>query len=126
MAATWRRAEVVANLSPHDVELAQLREGYSSLADAVATVPDYELFIFKKFDRLAARNLLHLESQLLALEKRLEDLDEQTRSGVDTTLSQSARTWEVFEENAKDPSRPEAGRMQVVKEISLKLKEYRA
>ncbi len=44
------------------------RRGFPALAHKIAVNPDYEAFIFRKFDFLSARNLLHLESRLGYLE----------------------------------------------------------
>ena len=52
------------------VELGQLRDGYPALAKWIARDPDNETLIFRRFDRLAARNILHLQAQLIALEKQ--------------------------------------------------------
>ena len=50
-------------------------EGYAAVAAWIALDPDSETFVFRKFDRLAARNLLYLQSELLAVEKDLDRLD---------------------------------------------------
>ncbi|KAK4073087.1 hypothetical protein Purlil1_13136 [Purpureocillium lilacinum] len=41
--------------------------GFPLLAGRMALGPDYETFIFRRYDRLSARNLLHLESRLAYL-----------------------------------------------------------
>lgn len=106
------------------------RNGYPALAAWTARNPDYDTFIFRRFDRLSAYNLLVLESQVTALEAGLDQLDEQAlRTSVlnpeDLELSRSVRNWEVFAERAKDQSLPEYKRMVILNEISAKLKEYR-
>jgi hypothetical protein len=50
-------------------------EGYPSLADFIASDEDRSTYIFKRFDRLAVRNLLHLQSKLAALQARQDELD---------------------------------------------------
>ncbi|KAG7284292.1 hypothetical protein NEMBOFW57_010661 [Staphylotrichum longicolle] len=40
-------------------------------------VENYESFVFRKFDRLSARNLLHLEARLAYLEHKLDQSDEE-------------------------------------------------
>lgn len=111
---------------PGAVELGVVRDGYPALASWIARDPDNESFIFRKFDRLSARNLLHLQSQLIALEEKLDRLDEQTRRSPDLAPRLSARRWETFVQYAADEARPEERkRMQLAKEIQVKIKEYR-
>lgn len=100
------------------------RTGFPALADNTANNPNYETFIFRKFDWLSARNLLHLESRLAYLEQKLNQLDVQAVHGDNEEL-RSIRSWEAFEENAKDKDRPEHARMIIEREIREVLKEYR-
>lgn len=99
--------------------------GYPELAHRLAINPDYEAFIFRKFDRLSARNLLHLESKLAFLEYKLDKTDERALQSQDSETFRSIRTWEAFEENAKDINRPEHAHMRIAEEIRETLKEYR-
>jgi hypothetical protein len=114
-----------------DVEKTPYRQlGYPALAEWIAGNPDYETFIFRRFDRLGARNLLHLESQVSELERRLELLDERAhretiQNPEDLELSRSNRSWEVFSERAKDPALLEHKRLALANEISEKLRQYR-
>ena len=103
-----------------DVEVAVDRDGYPVLAKWSAANPDYETFIFCKFDRFSARNLLHLESELIVLERQLNLHDEQARQSKDVETSRSIRTLEAFDENAKDSSRLEHGLMELVKKNQRK------
>ncbi|KAF2033187.1 hypothetical protein EK21DRAFT_98475 [Setomelanomma holmii] len=45
----------------------------------IARNPDNETFIFRRFDRSAARNILHLQARLIALEHEIDQLDEEAR-----------------------------------------------
>ncbi len=111
---------------PPDVELGIPRDGYPALAAWIARDPDNESYIFRKFDRLSARNLLNLQSHLIGIEEKLDQFDEETRRSRDFDLKQSARRWETFARNAEDPNRPEEKkRMELVGELQVKLKEYR-
>lgn len=118
---------IVAN---SDVENPADRNGYPALAEWMARNPEYETFIFRRFDRLSARNLLHLESQVSQLEWRLELVDgralQQTiQNPQNLEMSRSIRSWEVFSERAQDHSLLEHRRMALVNEIGEKLKQYR-
>ncbi|UZP40093.1 hypothetical protein NXS19_007909 [Fusarium pseudograminearum] len=108
-----------------DIEMATTASGFPGLAQNIASTPDYETFIFRKFDRLSARNLLHLESRLAYLEWKLDRADEQAMQSQDNETLRSMRAWEAFEENAKDQSRAENARMAIAEEIKKTLGEYR-
>lgn len=66
-----------------DIELGKIRDGYPALASWVARDPDSESFVFRKFICLGARNILHLQSQLISLEKEIDDLDAEARQSGD-------------------------------------------
>jgi hypothetical protein len=106
------------------MELGQLRDGYPALASWTARDPDKETFIFRKFGRLAARNILHLQAQLVALEHEIDVLDEETRYGSDMEAKQSLRRWESLMEHSKDASRPERRRVEKLDELKKQLHEY--
>lgn len=101
------------------------RTGFPELARRLAINPDYEAFIFRKFDRLSARNLLHLESKLAYLEWKLDQADNQAADSQDNETLRSIRVWEAFEDNAKDNTRPEHAHMRIAEETRETLKEYR-
>lgn len=94
------------------------RIGIPLLAQRIALGPDYEAFIFRKFDQLSARNLLHLESRLGYLEYKLDQADRQAEHGLDNETRRSIRAWEAFEENAKDKDRPGHAWMKIVEEVT--------
>ncbi|OAA54183.1 hypothetical protein ISF_08410 [Cordyceps fumosorosea ARSEF 2679] len=108
-----------------DVENGTGREGFPRLARRMAETPDYETFVFRKFDRLSARNLLHLESKLAYLEWQLDKADEQAAASPDNETLRSLRVWEAFEENSKHAGRLEQTRMKIAEDIRETLKEYR-
>ena len=43
-------------------------DGYPSLAEVISSDPDRTSLVFKRFDKLAVRNLLYLQSELVELE----------------------------------------------------------
>lgn len=111
-------------MSTQDVELGIPRDGYPALASWIGEDPDQATFIFRKFTRLSARNLLHLQAQVYELEKQLDDLDKETALGQDVILKMSARQWESFAKYSEQPG-PVQERMKLVGQITVKLKEYR-
>jgi trehalose/maltose hydrolase-like predicted phosphorylase len=118
-------------MDTYDIELESplKRGGYPALATWISRNPDHDTFIFRRFDRLAARNLLHLESQVAALEYSLDQLDQsaidRAKTNNDVDIRRSLGNWELFAERAKDSKAPDVERMQVSNLISAKLKEYR-
>lgn len=102
-------------------------QGFSEFARRISIFPDYEIYIFRKFDELSARNLLHLESRLAYLEEKLRraDAEAEQKAASDNEVLRSLNSWEAFEENARDPKNMEHTRMIMAEEIKEALKEYR-
>lgn len=106
-----------------DAELGHTRDGYAALAAWIAQDPDGEALVFRRFNQLTARNLLHLQSQLIILEKRLEKYDKEVFEGRDMDIRLASRRWETLLENAERPE--ERKTLELYKEIQDKVKEYR-
>ena len=75
----------------HDVELRHIRDGYPALAAWIGRDPDNETFVFCKFDRLSARNLLHLQCQLIQVEDEIDKLNDKARKSSDLDTRQASR-----------------------------------
>jgi hypothetical protein len=83
----------------------QLRKGYSTLAKhmTVLTAGNSAL-IFRRFDRLNARNLLILESQIASLEFRLAQLE---KEGAETKgFAEGLQDWDVLRDHANSEEEP--------------------
>lgn len=93
-------------------------DGYPSLAAFMASDRDRTTLIFKRFNRLSARNMLFLGSELAELQARLDAYDERDRQ--DTESLQCARNWEEFKKRAE--RQPE--RKQLIKQIRDTMREY--
>ena len=52
----------------------ELRGGYASLSKFITS--DHSLFIFRRFDSLAVRNLLYMQDELCEIEQQINELDE--------------------------------------------------
>ncbi|KAF2112464.1 hypothetical protein BDV96DRAFT_649248 [Lophiotrema nucula] len=111
-----------------DIELAHMSrklQGYPSLSEHVANDGDHTSLIFNRFDKLAARNLLYLQSELADLQEQLEDFDRED-AGVNAveTAKECARSWTRFEElsGTDDGVRK---RLDLAMKIRATLKEYR-
>jgi hypothetical protein len=107
-----------------DFELGRFRDGYPTLATWIARDPDNETFVVRKFNRLGARNILHLQSQLIALEKEIDDLDEDARQSSDLEARQSSHRWETLMKHASDGNRPEKERVEKLDKLKACLNEY--
>jgi hypothetical protein len=96
-------------------------DGYASISAYIATDP--ELAIFRRFDRLSARNLLYLQGELQHLEYRLSQFDEETvrstnvcTQGLEAVLPE--RCWERLVGTGGE-------RLVIVKSIRSIVREYR-
>lgn len=98
--------------------------GYPAIAKFIAQDPDHETFVFRRFDLLTARNLLNLQSELLALQEDLARVDKEANSGSDPQLSLSMRSWRVMEEKAKSNAKVKESLDLAVK-LEIKLEKYR-
>lgn len=103
--------------------------GYGPAAALIAIDPDNETFIFRKFDKLGARNLLYLQSELLLLEDRLEEMDGKLLQSHNMKLRQSEGRFEAFMELLHSDNemerRPAQERMALILELRAKIQEYR-
>lgn len=99
-------------------------KGYPSLAAFIASDSDKTTAIYRRFDRLSARNLLYLQSELVELEARQDALDAED---LRTTLEdkKSVRNWQTLKSRAIEPGNTrEKERLSVSEEIRRKIKEY--
>lgn len=105
------------------MEVGFRRDGYPALAEWVARDPDHETFVFRRFDRLAARNLLNLQSELVAIEDKLDRMDEDSRLRRDVGL----RCWETFAEEVEDQDNHGHAkeRRRLYDELERRVKDYR-
>jgi hypothetical protein len=101
-------------------------KGFPSLADFIASDPDKTTLIFKRFDRLAARNLLHLQSELARLQDALDLMDENSRKeeGDVVKTKEYLRNWDKFRVAAESSSQ-EKDRLDLSKTIQNTLQDYR-
>lgn len=99
--------------------------GYPSLAAFIASDPDHSTAIYRRFDRLSARNLLYLQTELAVLEKKQDELDKQDFHSDDLDVKEKASDWELLIERAESGSDDEAQkRFAVARAIREKIKEY--
>jgi hypothetical protein len=115
-------------LKRRDVESTKVDDGYNGYASAAAFIasdPDNETFVYRKFDQLGARNLLYLQCELLHLEQKLNRLDETTRASNDPDIREEARSWDAFTESFDRRNQTAVQKMELILKIRAKMKEYR-
>ncbi|KAF2822691.1 hypothetical protein CC86DRAFT_300463 [Ophiobolus disseminans] len=99
--------------------------GFPSLAAFISSDKDRTTLIFKRFDELAARNILYLQSELAELQWKQQAFDEEDLK-ADMATKQCARNYINFERAATQQSNAkQKERKELVKEIRRTLKEYR-
>jgi len=80
-------------------------DGHAALADFLAQDPDHETYVFRKFKKLAVRNVLYLQGELTALEEEVENLEREAAKSDDPEVHLSMRSWKTLAENAQRPGR---------------------
>ena len=108
----------------------QRYEGYFGAGSWLAEDADNETFIFRKFDKLTAINLLYMQSEILELERRIDEMHEQTLGSDDPDLKDVAATWEVLIDQDElitgNEHRKEAEeRLKLIMELRKNIKIYR-
>ena len=100
-------------------------KGYPSLAAFIASDVDKSTYIYRRFDRLCARNLLYLQDELAELEARQDKLDEE-EWGAAIEQKRYVRDWSALKQKAREVgSVREKERLNVALQIREKLQEYR-
>lgn len=109
--------------------------GYPRFSAFISADPDKSTTIFRRFERLSARNLLYLESELADLEAEQDRLDLESRRNENLELSM--QSWSLLclqatpptgdKENEDDVRMRAAAqqRLQLAWRIREVLKEYR-
>ncbi|KAH6851651.1 hypothetical protein B0T12DRAFT_484158 [Alternaria alternata] len=102
-------------------------DGFPSLAAFIASDPDHTSLVFRRFDRLAARNLLYLQSELAELQAKQDEYDAQDQGlGMGNFhAKECAMNWESFRDASEANNDQQKERMKLVVDIRGKLKEYR-
>ena len=116
----------------YELPAAKPLNGFPRVAHKLASDPDKTTTIFRRFDRLSARNLILLEAELAELEERQDRLDEEDRKSSSEEARQCHTEWSTFEHLATgrdpkgNPTNPgQAGKLELALKIRAKIKEYR-
>lgn len=102
------------------------RAGYISLAAWIARDPDNETYVFRKFNRLSAKNLLNLQNELLSLECRIDSMEQEMllAGESDPKQKRTILCWEAFERYAESLTQLEERKKSLETELKGKIKEY--
>jgi len=79
--------------------------GYGDLADFISSDEDHSTSIYRRFDRLSARNLLYFQSKLAELEARqvqfdiedAKDNEDIQKLDIGRHIREHAQDWQTFE-----------------------------
>ena len=97
--------------------------GFAAAANFLASDADHESFIFRKFSRLAARDLLDMQNELKYLEQQQEQLDREVALSSDDVLCSAARNYDDFIESLETHQGLQK-RKDLQDEIHSKLEKY--
>ena len=96
--------------------------GYPAVAAFIASDKDSSTAIYRKYERLSARNLLNLENEVAQLqsEQDQQDAEDQRRAQLgDIEAAECLERWEHVHSSSS------GSRQELNTKIRLKLKEYR-
>lgn len=106
--------------------------GFPRVADKIASDPDKTTTIYRRFDKLSARNLLFLESEIAELEALQNKYDADDLLAANQVVIECHSDWRKFEryanekdQNGKLTQPNQAAKMELALKIKGKLKEYR-
>ena len=102
----------------------QFLSGYPSLARFIASDRDRTTLIYKRFDELAARNLLYLQSELAELQARQRAFDQHDLTAT-LSVKQCSRNFADFQKSTRADDERQKDRWKLMKDIRETLKEYR-
>jgi len=107
-----------------DPELGRLRDGYPALSRWICKDLDEDPLVFRKFGRLAARNILHLQCRLTQLEDDIDTLDQAIRTSTDIDTVLSLRSWDLLMERASVVDSLESKLVAKLADLQNLLQEY--
>lgn len=99
--------------------------GFARLAGFIASDKEHSSSVYRRYERLAARNLLYIQSELQELENHLDIFDQKdARRSVDSLGL--ALDWPLEQHEAQTHLDPhESERQVLVRELRAKIAEYR-
>jgi len=129
--AHLKKSDAQSQMPPENLEAGTeyqtpgiLSKGFSAVASKIAADPDKTTTIYRRFDKLSARNLLFYQAELAELEGQQEVLDSEDRNATDEYSDNCQRDWRWFEKGAKVEGR-EQKKMELAMRIRHTLEKYR-
>lgn len=103
----------------------QQGDGYPALADFIAQDADHETYVFRRFKKLAVRNILQLQGEISHLEAKVEALEREAAASNDLEVHLSMKCWAIRDENARTAGRDlERRQLELAEDLDVKLKKY--
>jgi hypothetical protein len=99
--------------------------GYPSLAVFIASDRDRSTLIYKRFDELAARNLLYLQSELADLQAQQRAFDDEDLATRNLAVKQCSRNFTALTKARADGDVKQNQRWDLILEIRRAMKDYR-
>lgn len=96
---TQRSKKPAPKYNAHHRPWDQYQMGYPRFAAFISEDKDKSSTIYRRFERLAARNLLYLESELAELEAKQDELDESYQK-ESSEIKMTARSWKELRRQA--------------------------
>jgi hypothetical protein len=97
--------------------------GFPGLAELIAQDPDQETYVFRKFSKLTAWNLIYKQTELASYELEIDAIEAQLAS--DGHSDSVARSWKKLHEEAEKMGTCAHKIKELSDKISTKLSEYR-
>jgi hypothetical protein len=98
--------------------------GYPYLAAFITSDRDRTTLIYKRFDELAARNLLYLQSELAELQAQQRTFDQEDLN-ADQETKRCSRNYSVFAKAVADGDTKQKQRWDLMLQIRQTMKDYR-
>ena len=101
--------------------------GFAGVASFIANDKEHSSSVYRRYEKLAARNLLYLQAELRELEVQLDEFDREDARGEVEEI-ELAMDWQALRAQAeakRDSSSKEARRKKVIYKLRAKIKEYR-
>ena len=101
--------------------------GFAGVASFIASDKEHSASIYRRYEKLAARNLLYLQAELRELDLQLDAFDREDAQGKVEEI-ELAMDWQALRAQAeakKDSRSREAQRKTLIYKLRAKIKEYR-
>ena len=97
--------------------------GIPGLAERVAEDPDQETYVFRKYSKLTAWNLLFKQTELAGYEREVEVLEAKLASHGES--GRMSKRWDIFSKEAQKEGTTAWEMSELSRKISNTLSEYR-